>query len=102
MDVGSLIDFLPELLEVPFKQEELESIVKSFAKRQDIKVRQIAEVLRYAVTGKTTGVSLYDALVILGKESCIRRINRFLEFVGIGTRQRIMAKPNGVFIGTKV
>jgi glutamyl-tRNA synthetase len=45
----------------------------------NIKVGQIVNPLRIAVTGKTTGFGMFDTLSILGREKSINRINRALQ-----------------------
>ena len=54
--------------------EVLEEGVKSFAEQNELKLGNIAQPLRAALTGKTTSPGIYDVLVILGKEESIARI----------------------------
>ena len=54
--------------------EVLEESVKTFAEKNELKLGNIAQPLRVALTGKTTSPGIYDVLIILGKEESIARI----------------------------
>lgn len=61
-----------------FEAVHLETVLKDFVKSQDVKVRDIIHTLRMAVTGKTVGLGIYETLEILGQESSITRIDRYI------------------------
>ena len=44
----------------------------------------IIHALRVAVTGKAVGPGLYDCLAILGRETCLTRIQRTIDDVSAG------------------
>ena len=56
----------------------LEEALKKFVEAQAIKIGEIVHTLRIAVTGKSVGPGVYDCLAILGRESCLARIDRAL------------------------
>jgi glutamyl-tRNA synthetase len=60
----------------PFEAQPLESMTRHFAEAEGIKVNEIIHAARVAVTGKSIGFGLFDSMAILGKESCLRRIER--------------------------
>ena len=62
-----------------FDAETLEKLLHDFVARREIKIGQIIHALRVAVTGKSVGFGMFDTLAILGRESCLRRIDRALE-----------------------
>jgi len=62
----------------PFDPPTLESSLKQFVEQEQIKIGQIIHALRVAVTGKAVGFGLFDTLAILGRESCLTRIDRAL------------------------
>ena len=62
----------------PFDSPTLDKLVHTFVEQKGIKIGQIVHALRVAVTGKSVGVGLFDALAILGRESSMRRIDRAL------------------------
>ena len=74
-----LAKFRERLAEVePFDVAHLETALKEFVAAQDIKAGQIIHAVRVATTGKPVGPGLYDCLEILGKPTCLARIDRAL------------------------
>ena len=59
-----------------FDAAALESLTHGFADAHGIKIGQIVHPIRVAVTGKAVGFGLFDALAILGRDSCLARIDR--------------------------
>ncbi|MBV9051799.1 MAG: glutamate--tRNA ligase, partial [Hyphomicrobiales bacterium] len=53
---------------------ELERTVRGFAEREKIKLGQVAQPLRAALTGRATSPGLFDVMVVLGSEECLARI----------------------------
>ena len=53
----------------PFDAESLEQLLHAFVEEKQIKIGQIIHALRVAVTGKSNGIGMFDALAILGKTS---------------------------------
>lgn len=62
----------------PFEASHLETLLKDFVEAQGIKIGQIIHALRVAVTGKSVGLGMFDTLAIIGRESCLARIDRAL------------------------
>jgi glutamyl-tRNA synthetase len=62
----------------PFDSATLDKLVHDFVESNGIKIGQIVHALRVAVTGKSVGVGLFDALAILGRDRTLRRIDRAL------------------------
>jgi len=65
----------------PFEVGPLEEALKQFVEDQAIKIGDVVHALRVAVTGKSVGPGVYDCLAILGREACLRRIERALHRV---------------------
>jgi glutamyl-tRNA synthetase len=63
----------------PFDPEPLEAAMKQFIEDEGVKIGEIIHPVRVATTGKQTGIGMFDALALLGRESCLRRIDRALE-----------------------
>ena len=59
----------------PFDAPTLDKLLHEFVAAQGIKIGQIIHPLRLAVTGKSVGVGLFDALAIFGRERCLNRID---------------------------
>lgn len=61
-----------------FDVPTLEKLMHDFVAAEQIKVGQIIHAVRLAVTGKSTGLGMFDTLAILGKSACLARIDRTL------------------------
>jgi glutamyl-tRNA synthetase len=59
-----------------FEPAALEQELKAFVAERNLKVGALIHPLRLAVTGRTVGLGLYDALAILGRERSLARIRR--------------------------
>lgn len=78
--VGLLAEFRQVLAEAEaFDSASLEKLLGDFVEQKGIKIGQIIHALRVAVTGKSVGFGMFDTLAILGKASCLRRIDRALQ-----------------------
>ena len=64
----------------PFTAAGLETMMHDFLAEQGVKIGDVVHVVRVAVTGKGVGPGLYDCLELIGKESCLKRIERALGF----------------------
>lgn len=58
-----------------FDIKTTEVVVKSFVEERGIKIGQIINALRVAVTGKGVGFGTFDTLSILGRDRCLNRID---------------------------
>ena len=63
----------------PFDSASLEQLMQRFLETEEIKVGQIIHALRVAVTGKGVGLGMFDTLALLGRESCLARIDRAIQ-----------------------
>jgi glutamyl-tRNA synthetase len=70
----------------PFTAANLETTLKAFVEQQQIKIGQIIHALRVAVTGKSVGFGMFEALEILGCEATLRRIDQALQRAASPTR----------------
>ncbi len=59
-----------------FDAANLEALMQQFVSTEQIKIGQIIHPVRVAITGTTVGLGLFDSLAILGRERCLRRIDR--------------------------
>jgi glutamyl-tRNA synthetase len=64
-----------------FTAIEVERVVKKFLDDEGLKIGDIIHALRVAVTGKSVGLGMFDALEILGREDTLARIDRTLEML---------------------
>lgn len=64
------------LSETPFEHAPLEEAFRSISEGLGLKLAQIAQPVRAAVTGKTVSPGIFDVLMILGKEKSLKRLDR--------------------------
>jgi glutamyl-tRNA synthetase len=57
-------------------QATLEPLIKTYAAEQGIKLGVCINALRVALTGKGTGLGVFDYVVLLGRDRCLSRIDR--------------------------
>jgi glutamyl-tRNA synthetase len=62
----------------PFDAVTVEAALRSFIETEGIKIGDIIHALRVALTGKSVGLGMFDALAILGRDRSIARIERAL------------------------
>lgn len=61
-----------------FAASDVEACVKGFVEQQGIKIGDVIHAFRVAITGKSVGVGMFETAEILGKPSCLARIDRAL------------------------
>jgi glutamyl-tRNA synthetase len=62
----------------PFAPADLEHLLTQLAEERGVKPSDIVHPVRVAVTGRTIGFGLFETLAILGRTSCLARIDRTL------------------------
>ena len=60
--------------------EALEEALRSLAEESGLKMRDLCALVRAAITGKTVGLPLFETMAILGRELCLRRIEKALRW----------------------
>jgi glutamyl-tRNA synthetase len=60
----------------PFDAATIERALHEFIASEGVQISQLIHPLRVAVTGQPVGFGLFDTLAILGRHSCLRRIER--------------------------
>ena len=63
----------------PWSPKGLEALITRFCEQNEVKLGDVAQPLRVAVTGRTISPAIYDTLTILGKERTSNRIRRCLK-----------------------
>ncbi len=59
----------------------LESRIRQLAKEKSIKLLEIAQPIRVALTGGTVSPPIFDVMDVLGRDECIRRIERAITLI---------------------
>ncbi len=66
---------LPALEEVsPWSAEGTEAVVRRYAEENGVKLGQVAQPLRAALTGRATSPGLFDVMTVLGRDECLARL----------------------------
>ena len=55
--------------------EEIEGVVRQFADAEAVKLKEIAQPLRAALTGRVASPPIFDVMAILGQEMCLARLD---------------------------
>ncbi len=79
--VGAVLRALREALATvdPWLKELLHAVVERVAQEQGLKLGQVAQPLRVAVTGSTASPAIDVTLELLGKKRCLGRLDAALE-----------------------
>ena len=65
----------------PWKTEALEEALRKVAEESGVSAGKLIHPTRLALTGITVGAPLFDLAALLGKESTLRRLRKFLEAI---------------------
>jgi glutamyl-tRNA synthetase len=70
-----LADLLPPLTELPsWNAANAEAIVRTYVETHKVKLGQVAQPLRAALTGRSTSPGIFDVLEVLGKDESLGRL----------------------------
>jgi glutamyl-tRNA synthetase len=81
------IDMLVELKEnfksaADFSAVEIEKIFKAIVEKHGVKLGNLAQPVRVAVTGGTESPGIFEVLEIIGKEKTLRRLEKAIKMIG--------------------
>jgi glutamyl-tRNA synthetase len=62
----------------PLEQSVLEPQIQQYAEDQGIKLGVCINAMRVALTGKGTGLGVFDVVALLGRERCVARLDQSL------------------------
>ncbi|HDO35358.1 MAG TPA: glutamate--tRNA ligase, partial [Nitrospirae bacterium] len=80
-----LVDLKTALLALDgFSEKELESAFLSIIERNGIKLRDLAQPVRVALTGGTKSPGIFEVIEVVGKERTIKRLERAIETIRKG------------------
>ena len=69
-----LSELTPQLQNVSWSKDTLEGIVASFAEAHDMKLGKLAGPLRAALAGRAVSPSMFDMMLVLGRDETIARL----------------------------
>ncbi|WP_288926832.1 glutamate--tRNA ligase [uncultured Maritimibacter sp.] len=72
---GILTELTPQLQTVSWNREELETILNALAEAHGIKFGKLAAPLRAALAGRAASPSVFDMMLVLGRDETIARLN---------------------------
>ena len=75
-DTRKLIGELRAVLETvsPWAADTAEAAMRTYAEANSLKLGAVAQPLRVALTGRTTSPGIFDVLAVLGRETCLDRL----------------------------
>lgn len=74
--ISNLYNILKDIED--FSASELERVFRSFSEKHSIKLGDIAQPVRIAITGSTASPPLFDIMEIIGKEKVLKRLQMIL------------------------
>lgn len=70
-----------EFENVEFAKEPLSELLKEFCKSHEYKMANIAQLLRFALIGSTSGASVFDMMVLFGKREVRHRMSHVISLL---------------------
>jgi len=64
-----------------FGRKDIEQVFQKYVDEKGVQLKEVAQPVRLAVTGRTVSPGLYEILEILGKAKVISRLDRFLKTI---------------------
>ena len=71
---GILAELTPHLQNASWNRETLEAAVASLAEAHDTKLGKLASPLRAALAGRAVSPSVFDMMLVLGREETVARL----------------------------
>lgn len=71
---GILAELTPQLQNASWARETLEKVASEFAESKGIKFGKLAQPLRAALAGRTVSPSVFDMMLVLGREESVLRL----------------------------
>jgi glutamyl-tRNA synthetase len=65
----------PQLQNASWSRENLEAILNAFAESKDTKFGKLAGPLRAALAGRAVTPSVFDMMLVLGRDETLRRMS---------------------------
>jgi glutamyl-tRNA synthetase len=72
---GILRELTPQLQNASWTRDDLEAVVTTVAESHDLKLGKLAGPLRAALAGRTVSPSVFDMMLVLGRDETIARLS---------------------------
>jgi glutamyl-tRNA synthetase len=73
-----------------FSKNSIEAVIKGYADESGLKLGDVAQPLRLAVTGRTVSPGLFEIMEILGKEKVIQRVLNAIKYIKGNNAQKVV------------
>ncbi|MFP4104784.1 MAG: glutamate--tRNA ligase [Phycisphaerae bacterium] len=73
-----LADFRPRLEQCEWTEKALEDLIRTYCEEKELGMGKVAQPLRVALTGTQVSPGIGDTLVLAGKDTTLRRIDKLL------------------------
>ncbi len=83
-DLSTLADTFGILPAVEFTLEQTEAVLRELAEKLGRQPAELIHPIRLALTGLTLGPGLFEIVALLGRDKCVARIKRAVEFIRAG------------------
>ncbi|MBO8144007.1 MAG: glutamate--tRNA ligase [Thermodesulfobacterium sp.] len=70
-----------DLKNLPLDEKRLEEYFRNLAEESGVKLKNIAQAVRVALTGRTVSPGLFEIIKVLGKEKVEKRLKKAIEFI---------------------
>ena len=81
-EIKSLLKKIAEdLKDLPLEEKKLEEYFRNLAEESGIKLKNIAQAVRVALTGKTVSPGLFEIIKVLRKERVEKRLKKAIDFI---------------------
>lgn len=82
-EVGKLLEGIIKRLNMlsSFDKVNIEKVYREYAEELSIKAADLIHPTRLALTGRTVSPGLFEVMEVLGREECIRRLNKAIGFI---------------------
>ena len=68
-----------ENIEDNFDKQTLESIFENLMNQHDLSLGKLMQPIRFALSGLTYGPGIFDTMLLLGKDTCVKRLSESMK-----------------------
>ena len=79
-----LIELKDKLMVIrDFSAEEIEKVFRAIIEKHNVKLGNLAQPVRVAITGSTESPGIFEVLEIMGKEKTLKRLEKAINTIGV-------------------
>ncbi len=72
-----------------FSAPELEGVFKGIIEKHGVKLGNVAQPVRVAITGGTESPGIFEVLEIVGREKTLKRLEKAIQAIGVSSGRGI-------------